>query len=49
MTDMSHLPGMSRMELNIAHGQLDRVNDALQEVIERLDATYHQEEASDEE
>jgi hypothetical protein len=50
--DMSRLPGMSRREVNIAHGQLDRLNDALKEAIQRLDATYHQrtkEEASDEE
>jgi hypothetical protein len=38
---MSRLPGMSKREVNIANGELNRVNDALKEAIDRLDAVYH--------
>ena len=47
--DLGRLPSMSRREADIAYGELDRVNDALKEAIDQLDATYHQrteEEAS---
>jgi hypothetical protein len=40
--DMARVPGMSRDEVNVACGALDRVNDVLQEAIKRLHATYHQ-------
>ena len=39
--DMSRLPAMSRREIDIADGELNRVNDALKEAIERLDAIYY--------
>jgi hypothetical protein len=38
---MEHLPGMSKMEVNVSYGQLYRVTEAPKEAISGLDATYH--------
>jgi hypothetical protein len=38
--DMNGLPGMPKREADIAVAQLNRVNDALKEALERLDATF---------
>ena len=39
--EMSALPSMSKREVNIALGQLDRVTDELKRAIEQMDAIYN--------
>ena len=39
--EMAALPSMSKREVNIALGQLDRVTDELKRAVEQMDAIYN--------
>ena len=39
--EMAALPSMSKREVNIALGQLDRVTDGLKQAVEQMDAIYN--------
>jgi hypothetical protein len=41
---MDYLPSMTREQLGLAHGQLQRVSDALKRTVGQLDADYHRRE-----